>query len=168
MKFPNTSSNPHPTNYLSSPTTLILRHRRENLNKCSLSGLEARADLRFYTYPSDPLPDCSSYLLLKVGAPILTPADASRGIFLLDGTWRLAEKMEKQLRLPLEARSLPTCFRTAYPRRQTGCPDAEAGLASIEALYIAHWILGRPLDGLLAHYHWRDAFIELNRGNLIP
>lgn len=147
---------------MDNPPTIILRHRRENLNKCSLTGLETRSDLRFFTYPQDPLPDCSSYLLLKVGAPPLTPSDKARGLFLIDGTWHLAEKMEKQLPWPLEARSLPPGFITAYPRRQTGCPDAESGLASIEALYIAHWILGRPLEGLLAHYHWKDLFFKIN------
>ncbi|HSX10199.1 MAG TPA: hypothetical protein VLF94_00565, partial [Chlamydiales bacterium] len=99
--------------------TAILRHRRENLRKCSLRGLEGRPDLIFFTYPVDPLPDLSSYLLLKVGAPPLTLADSSRGLLLIDGTWRLAQIMEKQLPWKLEARSLPGHYRTAYPRRQT-------------------------------------------------
>ena len=119
------------------PPTVILRHRRENLKKCSLRGLETRSDLLFYTYPVDPMPDLSGYLLLKVGARPLSEEDAERGLFLIDGTWRLALVMEKQLPWKLEARSLPPGFRTAYPRRQTECPDPEAGLASVEALYLA-------------------------------
>ncbi len=143
-------------------TTVILRHRRENLKKCSLTGLERRSDLQFYTYPIDPLPDCSSFLLLKVGAPPLTTADRDRGLFLIDGTWRLAQIMEQQLPWQLEARSLPGNYKTAYPRRQTDCPDPASGLSSLEALYIAHYILGRSTENLLDRYYWRELFLRRN------
>lgn len=142
--------------------TIILRHRRENLKKCSLRGLEGRTDLRFLTYPIDPLPDMSSYFLLAVGAPELTREDAQNGIFLIDATWNLAEPIRRQCP-PLPMRSLPAGFVTAYPRRQTGCEDPQKGLASIEALYLAHLILGRPVFNLLDNYYWKDAFLELNR-----
>jgi pre-rRNA-processing protein TSR3 len=142
--------------------TVILRHRRENLKKCSLRGLEQRPGFVFYTYPVDPLPDLSSLILLKVGAPPLTYADRDRGLFLIDATWRLAQTMEKQLPQNMEARSLPEGYRTAYPRRQTDCPDPEAGLASIEALYLAHCILGKSTEGLLDQYHWKELFLSLN------
>ena len=142
--------------------TVILRHNRENLKKWSLSGLEKNPDYRFFTYPKDSLPDFSSYLLLKVGAPPLTKEDADRGLFLIDGTWRLALVMEKQLPFTMEARSLPNHFRTAYPRRQTECPDPETGLSSLEALYIANVILGRPVAGLLDGYYWKETFLQLN------
>lgn len=140
----------------------ILRHKRENLKKCSLSGLEKREGLIFSTYPTDPWPDLSSSLILKVGAPPLTKADAKRPLVLIDGTWRLAQIMEKQLPCQLEARSLPEGWKTAYPRRQTDCPDPEAGLASIEALYVACLILGKSTDGLLDGYYWKDLFLEKN------
>jgi pre-rRNA-processing protein TSR3 len=142
-----------------TPPTLILRHRRENLKKCSLSGLESRGDLCFLTYPKDALPDLTGYVLLKVGAPPLSLNDAEKGIFIIDATWHLAALMERQCPL-LEARSLPAYFRTAYPRRQTGCLDPDAGLASVEALYLAHWILERPVDGLLDHYYWKTEFLQ--------
>lgn len=143
-------------------TTLILRHRRENLKKCSLTGLENHPELKFYTYPVDQLPDCSHFLLLKVGAPPLTIEDRNRDLFLIDGTWRLAQVMEKQLPWKLEARSLPGHYRTAYPRRQTDCPDPEAGLSSLEALFIAHRILGRSTENLLDRYYWKELFIRYN------
>ncbi|MBS0626141.1 MAG: hypothetical protein JSS32_08840 [Verrucomicrobia bacterium] len=141
---------------------LILRHRRENLKKCSLSGLEGRSDLSFFTYPVDPLPDLTGVLLLKVGAPPLTRADAGRKLLLIDGTWRLAAVMEKQLPMKLEERSLPDGWRTAYPRRQTECPDPSAGLSSLEALFVAHLILGRTTEGLFDRYHWKDQFLSIN------
>lgn len=139
--------------------TLLMRHRRENLKKCSLFGLEGRSDLHFLTYPKDPWPDLSSYLLLKVGAPTLTFADKEWGILILDGTWRLASLMERQCP-PIETRSLPWQFCTAYPRRQTECPDPQKGLASVEALYLAHWILGRSVKGLLDRYFWKKKFLH--------
>ncbi len=142
--------------------TVILRHRRENLKKCSLTGLEKHPLLIFHTYPTDCLPDYSSFLLLKVGAPPLTAADGERGLFLIDGTWRLAQIMEKQLPWKLEARSLPAGYRTAYPRKQTECPDPEAGLSSREALFIAHFLLGRPTEKLLDGYYWKEAFLAKN------
>ena len=146
--------------------TVILRHRRENLKKCSLRGLETRPEFSFYTYPLDPLPDLSGYLLLKVGAPPLTKRDLGRGLFLIDGTWRLAQVMEKQMPLKMEERSLPGGFRTAYPRRQTDCPDPEQGLSSIEALYIAHLILELPTEGIFDHYYWKERFFQLNEAPL--
>lgn len=144
------------------PPTLILRHTRENLKKCSLRGLENRSDFIFLTYPSSPLPDLSAYCILTLGAPELSPEDAHRGLFLIDGTWRYAQVMSKTI--PIKGthiyRSLPAHFRTAYPRKQTDCPDPERGLASIEALYLAYSILGRPIDGLLDRYHWKEDFIK--------
>jgi pre-rRNA-processing protein TSR3 len=143
-------------------STIILRHSRENLKKCSLSGLEKRNNFRFFTYPKDALPDLSSHILLKVGAPPLTREDGDKGLFLIDGTWRLAAIMEKQLPVLMEARSLPNHFRTAYPRRQTECPDPEAGLSSLEALYIAFFILGWPREDLLDNYYWKELFFQKN------
>ncbi|EKE08073.1 MAG: hypothetical protein ACD_17C00361G0002 [uncultured bacterium] len=139
--------------------TIIFRHRRENLKKCSLRGLETHPDLLFYTYPTDSLPDCTGYILLKMGAPPLTIDDHGKGLLLLDGTWRLAKIMEKQLPCHLENKSLPSIYQTAYPRRQSDCPDPAKGLASVEALYIAHQILGKKTEGLLEHYLWKDQFL---------
>jgi pre-rRNA-processing protein TSR3 len=80
------------------PPTIILRHRKENLKKCTLHGLEERPDFRFFTYPRDELPDLSNYLLLTIDAPPLDKKDGDLGIFLIDGTWAYAQLMERQLR----------------------------------------------------------------------
>ncbi|MFI5334937.1 MAG: hypothetical protein ACHQT8_07255 [Chlamydiales bacterium] len=148
------------------PPTFILRHRRENLKKCSLRGLEKREDLRFFTYPRHKLPDTSGYILLALGAPPLTQEDKGRGLLLLDGTWRYAELMQRQLSAPIETRSIPEGFLTAYPRRQDACEDPTRGLATVEALFIAYTILGRETGGLLDGYHWKDKFLDINRGVL--
>lgn len=139
------------------PPTIILRHKRENLKKCSLRGLETREDMVFLTYPKSFLPDLKGYCVLTLDAPPLTLEDAHLGLFLIDGTWRYAEKMAKSLPSPFIGRSLPP-YRTAYPRRQLDCPEPERGLASVEALYLAYSILGRSTDGILDHYHWKDSF----------
>ena len=139
------------------PPTLILRHRKENLKKCSLQGVEDRADMCFFTYPwRVPQPDLTQYIVLTLDGPPLTEDDAQKGIFLIDGTWRYAKKMFQSLKPPFEVRSLSTSVQTAYPRRQE---DAR-GLASIEALYLSYVILGRDPEGLLDHYHWKEEFLR--------
>ena len=88
--------------------------------------------MRFFTYPKDPLPPMEGYIMLTVEAPPLTLEDKNKGLFFIDSTWRLAEKMERfaDSQQIFEKRSLPYNIRTAYPRKQTGCTDAERGLAS--------------------------------------
>lgn len=142
--------------------TIILRHRKENLKKCSLRGLENRNDMQFFTYPKDCLPPLSNYILLDMNAPILSVSDKPFGIFLIDGTWNYAKTMTNSIKVPLIKRSLPNHFKTAYPRRQDSCDDPERGLASIEALYISYSLLERPTDGLLDHYYWREDFLKIN------
>ena len=148
---------------ISFPPTLILRHRKENLKKCTLSGLESHPHLRFFTYPLDPLPSLSDYFLLTLDAPLLSLEDRHLGILLIDGTWNYARIMQNQLPAThLQKRSLPPNLMTAYPRKQTGCSDPSRGLASIEALFAAHFLLGRSTEGLLDRFHWREKFKELN------
>ncbi len=148
---------------ISHPQTLIIRHNRENLKKCSLRGLENNPHFRFFTYPSAiQFPDLSSYIVLTMNAPLLSKEDGNLGLILLDATWRLAAKMEKNLKLdahPLR-RSLPPLFKTAYPRRQADCPSPNEGLASIEALYVSYLLIGRPIEGLLDNYYWKESFLE--------
>ncbi|HSX04366.1 MAG TPA: hypothetical protein VLG76_06530 [Rhabdochlamydiaceae bacterium] len=149
------------------PPTYILRHRKENLKKCSLRGLEKREDFHFFTYPILKLPDLSNYLILTMDGPLLSKEDAHKGLFLLDGTWRYASKMLQAhfTEKSFETRTLPAHFQTAYPRVQNDCPDPHRGLASIEALYIAYTIMGRDTTGLLDHYYWKDSFLEKNNLN---
>ena len=142
--------------------TIIYRHPKENLKKCSLTGLETREELLFATYPKLPSFAFSQYLLLTIEAPILSEEDASLGLFLVDGTWKYAQKIEKTLP-PMQKRTLPSHFLTAYPRKQTHCLDPLRGLASIEALYLAHLITKRPIKGLLDLYHWKTPFLEKNK-----
>lgn len=125
--------------------TIILRHRKENLAKCSLRGLETRKDLQFYTYPKDPLPRMNSYIILSLEGEELSYNDKDHGLFLIDGTWNYAEVMYQKsiAECTFIHRTLPKNIHTAYPRKQTGCQDPERGLASVEALYVAYLIMGK-------------------------
>ncbi len=145
--------------------TIILRHRRENLNKCSLRGLEPREDMVFYTYPKDSLPVLENTILLTLDAPVITKEDSSYNLFLIDGTWKYSNVMYNQLSKPhlFEKRSLPKELRTAYPRKQDDCLDPERGLASVEALFAAYFLLGKSTEGILDLYHWKEAFLEKNK-----
>jgi pre-rRNA-processing protein TSR3 len=148
------------------PPTIIYRHRKENLKKCSLRGLEKRSDFLFYTYPQARLPDLRGTILLSMEGEPLSEQDKEAQLLLIDGTWNYAEVMHRQLekQFPegIVKRSLPGNWETAYPRKQTKCPDPERGLATIEALYAAYVAMGRPTDDLLDHYHWKELFLQKN------
>lgn len=142
--------------------TIILRHSKENLKKCSLRGLEQDPLFKFYTYPKEIEAIEGPFILLTLNAPPLQESDKNFPLLLIDGTWRYAAIMQNAvLKLHRDAilRSLPAHIETAYPRKQTLCEDEKRGLASIEALYIAHKILGLPYVHLLDNYHWREAFL---------
>lgn len=142
--------------------TIILRHRKENLKKCSLRGLEKRSDMIFYTYPTQNLPSLNQYIMLSFDGPLLSKEDNIRGLFMIDGTWNYASKMYMSLpnKDAILHRSLPQNISTAYPRKQTGCLEPERGLASVEALYIAYLLLGRDPNGILDHYYWKEQFLS--------
>ncbi|MBS0634790.1 MAG: DTW domain-containing protein [Verrucomicrobia bacterium] len=144
------------------PATIIIRHERENKKKCSLTGLEGRLDFEFYSYPRCKLAkDLTGYVVLAVDGEPLSEKDAQAGIILIDGTWKLAEKMVANIPIiqGLPKRSIPKEFVTAYPRRQ----EVAAGLASIEAIYVAYLACKRPTDGLLDHYYWKEDFLLINQ-----
>lgn len=146
------------------PPTIVMRHQRENLKKCSLRGLEMRPDFKFLTYPFDPFPaKLTSYILLAFDGPLMSEKDQDCGLIILDATWRYAEKMFRQLPLShIPLRSLPPALKTAYPRRQNDCSHPGRGLASIEAIFASYFLLKRDLEGLLNHYHWKIPFLENN------
>ena len=143
-------------------SVLIILRRGENRAKCTIQPLRGTPGLDFLFYPLDRKPDLSRHLLLAPGAPPLTAADAGRPLLLLDANWRHAAKMRRAVE-PVEARSIPAGWRTAYPRRSKIHADPDTGLATVEALFAACCVLGRRDDSLLRHYPWRDAFLALNR-----
>ena len=143
------------------PNALIIRHKKENLKKCSLTPVVKREDLLFFTYPFKTVVDFSACLLLTLDGPVLSEKDSGFPLLLIDATWHYAEKIVKSLPL-LEKRTLPSHFKTAYPRYQTGCIDPNRGLSSIEALFVAFHITKRDTGGLLDRYYWKEPFLKQN------
>ena len=146
------------------PPTVIVRHSHENPKKCSVLPLRGRADVVFCNYPLKERPNLEGYVRLAADGPPLSAADADQGLLLLDGSWRWADAMTQAF-LDVPPRSL-SGWTTAYPRVSKQGTDPDNGLASVEALYIAYHILGRPTEGLLDHYHWREGFLRLNQAAL--
>ena len=148
-----------------NPSVLIVVRRGEDPRKCTVRPLRGTPGLEFLPYPLRARPDLSRHLLLAPDAPPLTPADAGRPLLLLDASWRHAAAMRKAV-APVEARSIPPGWLTAYPRRSKIHADPETGLATVEALYAALCTLGIRDDALLRFYPWRAAFLDLNRERL--
>lgn len=142
--------------------TIIIRHRKENLKKCSLRGLENKKNFIFYTYPKNIPSDLSGYILLKMGALELCQKDKKKPLLLIDSTWRYVTKILKTVPQNIDCRSIPENYVSAYPRKQTLCPDPKTGLASIEALFLAYMITKRDTNNLLDNYHWKDEFLKIN------
>jgi pre-rRNA-processing protein TSR3 len=148
------------------PPVVIVRHRKERLSKCTLEPLRRRPGFRFLRYPDDEPPPLPGYVRLALEAPPLGAGDreAGAGLLILDATWRLVEPMARAY-AHVPPRSLPR-LRTAYPRTSKLFVDPGAGLASIEALYAALCILGRPVDGVLDAYPGRERFLAENEAAL--
>jgi pre-rRNA-processing protein TSR3 len=142
------------------PPTVIVRHPAENPRKCSVLPLRGRPDLLFLRYPVRRRPDLQAYVRLAAEGPPLTAADEGQGLLVLDGSWRWAASMTRDF-LDVPPRSLAG-WRTAYPRVARDGTDPDNGLATVEALFLAYHLLGRPTDGLLDHYRWAEEFLQLN------
>jgi pre-rRNA-processing protein TSR3 len=120
----------------------------------------------FLTYPVAKPPLLEGYIRLAADGPELSVADHACGILLLDGSWNWADKMTQAFEA-VPPRSLHG-VKTAYPRVSKLGTDPDNGLASIEALFIAYHLLGRPTEGLLDQYRWKDEFLRLNQLNESP
>ena len=143
------------------PATVIVRHSHENPKKCSILPLRGRADVVFLNYPVQEQPPLEGYFRLAADGPELSIADAGCGLLLLDGSWRWAGAMTRDF-ADVPPRSLHG-WKTAYPRSSKLGTDPDNGLASVEALFAAYHILGRPTAGLLDHYRWAEEFLRINR-----
>lgn len=146
---------------LDYPPTIIVVHPRENPRKCSVQSLRTNSNFVFWTFPQQGAQPLDGYVRLGIGGPLLSPDDASRGLLVLDGTWRLAQRMEATY-AHLPVRSLPE-WETAYPRVSKVFSDPTSGLATIEAIYAAFVMQGRDPAGLLDHYYWADQFLQKNQ-----
>ena len=72
----------------------------------------------------------------------------------------MMQRLDTSILIP---RSLPSNIVTAYPRKQDDCSDPDRGLASVEALYAAYYMMGYSTAGILDDYYWGKAFLEKNK-----
>ena len=146
--------------------TVVIRHPRELLSKCSLTPVEGHPDtvswLRFLKAHQDLCFEADGYTELAVNAPPLSVQDRDRPLLLLDSTWRLLPKVRSKVRGSTVRRSIPSAWQTAYPRVSKDGSDPTGGLASIEALFVAQALLGNTMMSLLNGYHWQNEFLQLN------
>jgi pre-rRNA-processing protein TSR3 len=146
--------------------TTVIRHPKEKIRKCSLRFLHERPEMTFLRGKPGFQFDATGFTLLAVDAPALSIADAGRPLLLLDSTWRwLPQLLACVTGTPVQ-RSIPGELRTAYPRVSKVFEDPEAGLASIEALYVARKLLGDDDESLLDGYHWKEPFLASLRRNV--
>lgn len=142
--------------------TICVVHPREKRRKCTLQPLRGREGFVFWNFPRRGALPLDSYLRLGIGGQPLTPKFQAYGLLVLDGTWKLAQRMERDFAsVPLV--SLDPDWRTAYPRSSKVAEDPAAGLATIEAVFAAYVQLGLPSLDLLNAYHWRSEFLDRNR-----
>ncbi|MFK7778595.1 MAG: hypothetical protein QM501_10875 [Gimesia sp.] len=149
---------------VSHPPTIIVVHPKERKSKCTVQSLRARDDFLFWKYPRKEPDKLTGYIRLGMSGPQISEADAASGLLVLDGTWRLAEKMEPDYE-ELPVRSLPV-WKTAYPRVSKQFDDPNVGLATIEAIFIAYHLMGYETEGLLDEYYWVQEFLNQNRAQL--
>lgn len=142
------------------PSVTVIRHKKERKSKCSLQPLVGRGDIQFLTAREGLRFDATGYVLLGVGDKELSVADSGRPILLLDSTWRLLPDLEACVMGDPIRRSLPLGVVTAYPRVSKIEKDPMAGLASVEALFLAKAILGDIDFSLLDNYYWADEFLS--------
>ncbi len=145
--------------FLPPPPTVIIVHPKERRVKCTVAWLKGDPRFQFFRGPRRP-EDLSGYVRLAMEGPELSAADATSGLLVLDGTWKLVDRLAPKVN-EVPTRRLPL-IQTAYPRTSKVSTDPEGGLATIEAVYAALRILGRDVTGLLDRYHWADEFLQLN------
>lgn len=143
-----------------TPPTIIVVHPSEKRSKCSVEPLRGQSGFIFWNYPKRGAESLEGYVRLGIGGDQLTPEDGSRGLLLLDGSWRWAAQMEKDY-ADIPVRSLGP-WVTAYPRKSKLFVDPIEGLATIEALYAAHCQMGRDVRDLLNSYYWKNQFLQNN------
>jgi pre-rRNA-processing protein TSR3 len=142
---------------------LVLRDPRESWARCSLRPLRDREDVRFVSWREDLELVVGHRVLLDPEGPVLSEADADRGLFVIDSSWRRLPRIGSAVVDDPPRRSLPP-LRTAYPRRSSTFQDPAAGLATVEALFAAAALLGRPDPTLLDGYRFAEAFLAANPG----
>ena len=145
---------------------VVLRDPKESARKCSLTPLRGREDVTFVEWSGGRTVEGEGKTLLHVEGEPLSRGDGGRDLLLLDASWKKVPRMLRAVRGAPVRRSIPEGIVTAYPRRSRTYPDPSAGLASVEALYVASVVLGAPDPTLLEGYLFGGAFLARNARRL--
>jgi len=147
----------------------ILVDRTERPVKCSILPLHYRGDFRIIRFDRRrEIPALAGNLLLHPdGTPLSEhrARGAARAPMLsaIDCNWRRLAVITARIAPPLpDLVSIPDGFQTAYRRRNQRDLDPPAGLATIEALFIAAAFLGIWDETLLCEYRPAREFMEIN------
>ena len=145
----------------------IIVDHNETKKQCTILPLSDRPDFLIRRYkPNKPLSPLNADVLLHPeGTPLnLIPNQNTKTLAALDCIWRRLEAITNSLKPSLPTLvSIPEGFVTAYPRKSRDGSDPTAGLATIEALFIAAAFLGQWDQTLLDKYYFKDSFLEKNR-----
>lgn len=144
----------------------VLVDKLENPRKCTIQPLRGREDFTFRFFSGNqPIPAFGADCLLHIDGECLSgvPRGSLRSLALIDCTWKKVPGVLQRLEKPLPRLvRMPDGFRTAYPRMNKEGLDPDGGLATIEALFIAAAFMGKWDETLLAQYHFKPQFLELN------
>jgi pre-rRNA-processing protein TSR3 len=150
----------------------VLVDRSERINKCTILPLAGHRDLDILRYNrGQPLAALTGQLLLHPdGQPLdlwrrtTVPATTVPTLSAIDCTWKRLHTVLNCIAKPLPTLvGIPAGFVTAYPRRNKQDKDPDAGLATIEAVFIAAALLGHWDTSLLGHYAFAEAFLRQNK-----
>lgn len=146
----------------------VLVDRAETPNKCTILPLAYRTDFEILRFePNQRLKALTGdFFLHPEGRPLHQISWEKRPakISAVDCTWKKLERLIARIDGPMPTLGrIPDGFVTAYPRRDKKGEDPEAGLATIEALFIAAAFVGTWDESLLARYHFAERFLEANR-----
>ena len=147
----------------------ILVDRSERINKCTILPLAGHPDLDIVRYHrGKPLPALAGEMLLHPEGASLDALPRRESpvhtLSAIDCTWKRLAAVLRQVAEPMpQLVKIPQGFVTAYPRRNKQNRDPDAGLATIEAVFIAAAFLGHWDESLLSQYAFAADFLALNR-----
>lgn len=144
----------------------ILMDAKENPRKCTILPLKHRSDfnIRYFRGGRTIEPFFAQALLHIDGEDLSKISSRITSLALIDCNWKHVEPTLQRVQRPLpQLVRIPEGFQTAYPRRNKMGNDPEAGLATIEALFIASAFLGFWDETLFEKYYFKEDFLEKNK-----
>jgi pre-rRNA-processing protein TSR3 len=144
----------------------------ETPNKCTIAPQADRRDFRIIPIRGNgPLGPLTASILLHHDGACLSEIRAElgpvSGIAAVDCVWPRLSGLIARIAAPSSRPArLPDGFVTAYPRKTYSRTDPPAGLATIEAIFLAAALLGHWDRTLLERYAFGRQFVELNAARL--